>query len=122
MVRSTKHNVTWNSSSNILPLFVGVALFPKIISAYGLEPPRHLHIFTKEALLSAAKQAGFSKIKVITSNFSAAGVFLASARLKTNHENSLPLRLILNFSRLALTFYGRFYPDSGEELILIAEK
>lgn len=88
----------------------------------GLEPPRHLHIFTKEALLSAAKQAGFSKVKVITSNFSAAGVFSASARLKTNCQNSLLLRLISNFARLALTFYRRFYPDSGEELILIAEK
>jgi SAM-dependent methyltransferase len=88
----------------------------------GLEPPRHLHIFTKEALLSAAKQAGFSKVKVITSNFSAAGVFSASVRLKTNYENSYPLRLISNFARFFLTLYRRFYPDSGEELILIAEK
>ncbi|MBU3641084.1 bifunctional 2-polyprenyl-6-hydroxyphenol methylase/3-demethylubiquinol 3-O-methyltransferase UbiG [Polynucleobacter sp. Fuers-14] len=88
----------------------------------GLEPPRHLHIFTKEALLSSAKQAGFSKVKVITSNFSAAGVFSASARLKTNCQNSFPLRLLSNLARLILTFYWRFYPDSGEELILIAEK
>lgn len=34
---STKHNIAWNLSSNILPLFVGLAVFPKIISAYGLE-------------------------------------------------------------------------------------
>jgi O-antigen/teichoic acid export membrane protein len=37
MASSTKHNIAWNLSSNILPLLVGLALFPKIISAYGLE-------------------------------------------------------------------------------------
>lgn len=88
----------------------------------GLEPPRHLHIFTKESLLSAAKQAGFNKAKVITSNFSAAGVFSASAQLKTNSENSSQLRLVSNLARLILTFLRHFYPFSGEELILIAEK
>ena len=88
----------------------------------GLEPPRHLHIFTKEALLSSARQAGFSKAKVITSNFSAAGVFSASLRLKTGYKNSFSLRLVSNFVRLILTLYRHLYPDSGEELILIAEK
>ncbi len=36
-MNSTKHNIAWNLSSNILPLVFGLALFPKIISAYGLE-------------------------------------------------------------------------------------
>lgn len=34
---SVKKNIAWNLSSNILPLIAGLALFPKIISAYGLE-------------------------------------------------------------------------------------
>jgi O-antigen/teichoic acid export membrane protein len=36
-VSSTKYNIAWNLASNILPLIFGLALFPKIISAYGLE-------------------------------------------------------------------------------------
>jgi SAM-dependent methyltransferase len=88
----------------------------------GLEPPRHLHIFTKDALLSAAKQAGFSYVEVLTSNFSAAGVFSASMRLKTRQKNSIFLRIASNLVRLLLTFYRRLHPNSGEELILIAKK
>lgn len=34
---SVKRNIVWSLSSNILPLLVGLALFPKIIAAYGLE-------------------------------------------------------------------------------------
>jgi O-antigen/teichoic acid export membrane protein len=34
---SVKRNVVWSLSSNILPLLVGLVLFPKIITAYGLE-------------------------------------------------------------------------------------
>ncbi|QWD72714.1 flippase [Polynucleobacter sp. UB-Raua-W9] len=34
---SVKKNIVWSLSSNILPLLVGLILFPKIIAAYGLE-------------------------------------------------------------------------------------
>jgi O-antigen/teichoic acid export membrane protein len=34
---SVKRNIVWSLSSNVLPLFVGLLLFPKIIAAYGLE-------------------------------------------------------------------------------------
>jgi O-antigen/teichoic acid export membrane protein len=34
---SVKKNIAWSLSSNVLPLFFGLALFPKIIEAYGLE-------------------------------------------------------------------------------------
>jgi O-antigen/teichoic acid export membrane protein len=34
---AVKKNVIWNLSANLLPLVVGLLLFPKIISAYGLE-------------------------------------------------------------------------------------
>ncbi len=88
----------------------------------GLEPPRHLQLFSKAALISAANQAGFSQVTVISSNYSAAGVFSASATLKMGGINSLILRIVSNCVRLYLTAYRRFYPDSGEELILIARK
>jgi len=34
---SVKKNIVWSLSSNVLPLIVGLVLFPKIIAAYGLE-------------------------------------------------------------------------------------
>ena len=34
---SVKRNIAWSLSSNVLPLLVGLVLFPKIIAAYGLE-------------------------------------------------------------------------------------
>ena len=88
----------------------------------GLEPPRHIHIFTKESLTSAAHQAGFADVQVITSNFSAAGVGYHSMKLAWGARDSLPLRLLANFWRLLLTFYRQLFSDSGEELILIARK
>ena len=88
----------------------------------GLEPPRHIHIFTKESLTSAAHQAGFADVQVITSNFSAAGVGYHSMKLAWGAQDSLPLRLLANFWRLLLTFYRQLFSDSGEELILIARK
>ena len=33
---SVKRNIVWSLSSNVLPLLVGLVLFPKIIAAYGL--------------------------------------------------------------------------------------
>jgi len=34
---SVKKDIVWSLSSNVLPLLVGLVLFPKIIAAYGLE-------------------------------------------------------------------------------------
>jgi len=34
---SVKKNIAWSLSSNILPLLVGLVLFPKIIATYGLD-------------------------------------------------------------------------------------
>lgn len=110
-------------------IFVGVT--PNVRSALhsifkinwrGLEPPRHIHIFTKESLKNAAHQAGFNDVRVFTSNFSAAGVGYHSMKLAWGARDSLPLRLLANFGRLLLTLHRRFFPGSGEELILIARK
>lgn len=89
----------------------------------GLEPPRHIHIFSAKAIVSLAKQAGFSRVEVVTSNYSAAGVFYSSVLLATGSQKHIRLvRVIANLARLALNFYHRFFPGSGEELIVIAHK
>lgn len=92
----------------------------------GLEPPRHLHIFTPEALLIAAKNAGLNNINIYSSNCSAIHIFYASLRL-THCENSKikGFSLIKYRAYLAgwyLNLKHRFSPLSGEELVLIAYK
>ena len=87
----------------------------------GLEPPRHLNIFTFNALLSAAEKAGFSRVDVMTSNFSAAGVFYYSAYLSGIKKTFL-LRLISNLVRFILTCIKLIFKKSGEELVLVAYK
>ena len=91
-----------------------------------LDPPRHLHIFTPEALLTAAKKAGFSKIDIVTSNYSAAGVCFISHKISrfgitTMHDYSF-FRYFAQCVRLYLNVMHRFSPLSGEELVLIAYK
>lgn len=86
----------------------------------GLEPPRHLNIFTVNALTSLAKDAGFTRVKVMTSNFSAAGVFFHSIHLATSFKKGLTLRLLSNLMRFFLNLYHIIFKMSGEELILIA--
>lgn len=85
----------------------------------GLEPPRHLNIFTANALLDSAKRAGFSRVEVLTSNFSAAGVFYYSAYL-AGSDKTFFLRMISNATRFLLTLAHLVFRRSGEELILIA--
>jgi SAM-dependent methyltransferase len=87
----------------------------------GLEPPRHLNIFTMKALIASAKMAGFSRVQVVTSNFIAAGVFYHSAAL-AGVRRTFFLRLFSNFVRLLLTLFHLIFKGSGEELILVAYK
>lgn len=106
--------VTPNADSTLHQLFK--------LNWRGLEPPRHLHIFSASALQLAAEKAGFSKIEIISSNYSASGVFNASCSLAFGFTGSIWLRIISNLARLVLTIYRRFSPMSGEELILVAYK
>jgi hypothetical protein len=65
--------------------------------------------------------AGFSRVEVVTSNFSAAGVFYHSAAL-AGVRRTFSLRLFSNFVRLLLTLFHLIFKGSGEELILVAYK
>ena len=91
-----------------------------------LDPPRHLHIFTPEALLSAAKMAGFSKIEIVSTNYSAGGVCFISYKIarygSTKMHSYSFFRYFSQLLRLYLNLMHRFSPLSGEELVLIAHK
>lgn len=90
----------------------------------GLEPPRHLNIFTPGALLLAAKNVGFNKINIISSNFSAVHIFNASLQLThcdgSKIKNSSLIKWLAYQAGCYLNLMHRFSPLSGEELVLTA--
>jgi SAM-dependent methyltransferase len=94
----------------------------------GLEPPRHLYLFSRSTIENIASKAGFQKIKVWTTPANAEWIALESIGiLPSGHYDKgvfLPLsREVMSkwFQLRALSFY-RKQPDSGEELILKASK
>lgn len=92
----------------------------------GLEPPRHLNIFTPSALLLAAKNGGFKKINVSSSNCSAIHIFNESLLLTQGNSSKLKNSLFNKFLSLFAGYYlnlmHRFSSLSGEELVLVAYK
>jgi len=52
----------------------------------GLEPPRHLHIFTSEALRECAQSAKLQVLKLVTTAVSAEQILLASYYLRRDGE------------------------------------
>jgi 2-polyprenyl-3-methyl-5-hydroxy-6-metoxy-1,4-benzoquinol methylase len=92
----------------------------------GLEPPRHLHLFSPSSLKSIASQAGFQKAAIWTTPVNAEGIALESFDIQhdgTYITGSLPsLSRIVKirwFQLRAFTDHQK-NPDSGEELVLKA--
>jgi SAM-dependent methyltransferase len=93
-----------------------------------LEPPRHLQIFTRAALVGLARAAGFTKIDTVTTPRSANGV--ARAAWKFRHEGhwdmgsrpSLAERVPMELIQQWEAWKVRSDPDAGEELVLTAVK
>lgn len=95
----------------------------------GLEPPRHLHIFTAASLSYLAKMAGFEKINAFTSIAHAHSMFASCENLK----KSINVNKRSALQRSAIRAWGRIMqmaewailkvrPNVGEDVILIAEK
>jgi len=88
----------------------------------GLEPPRHLHLFSPKALASGAELAGI-QIKVLrTSACMAPGIWLESRQISRRRigANKRQSSLIgglafLTWERAVKTLW----PESGEELVLV---
>ena len=92
----------------------------------NLTPPRHSYVFTPNALASVARQAGFSRVEIKSSNYSAAGVFFVSYKISRFGTTSMDARSVFRYFaqlvRFVLNAIFWFSPLSGEELILIAYK
>jgi 2-polyprenyl-3-methyl-5-hydroxy-6-metoxy-1,4-benzoquinol methylase len=98
----------------------------------GLEPPRHLQIFSPRALEQCAKNAGFRAVKVFTTAANAdtiigasIGVSEASARGR-KYRGISEINMLRGIRSLLLQYREamllRRDPDCGEELVLICEK
>jgi 2-polyprenyl-3-methyl-5-hydroxy-6-metoxy-1,4-benzoquinol methylase len=97
----------------------------------GLDPPRHLLVFTPRALARAAQRAGFAEALTTTKAIASGGWFLASVwRARALSERKLaPLpngREHIPFKLRALSLFERLACHAGravgEEIILSARK
>jgi 2-polyprenyl-3-methyl-5-hydroxy-6-metoxy-1,4-benzoquinol methylase len=94
----------------------------------GLEPPRHLHLFSRLTIENIANKAGFQKIDIWTSPANAEGNALASIDILASS-----CHMIGYVPSLSSTIASKWFqiqalrnylenPDSGEELVLKALK
>lgn len=93
----------------------------------GLEPPRHLHIFTPDAMKRLAADVGFSRLHVSTVVANAHSILWSSRELDRNGKASpyvFSLRSVVwgIAMQVAEWFRLRTHPDSGEEVLLQALK
>ncbi|MBM4145055.1 MAG: class I SAM-dependent methyltransferase [Nitrospira sp.] len=112
--------VTPNSISLLHRLF-GASWLP-------LDPPRHLYLFSPQALSSLAMKANFQNMRVFTTVREADNMFLASrdVRLTGRHvwgrkqpqfmKKVAKVIAVIEWTCLA------FFPHVGEEIVLIGEK
>jgi 2-polyprenyl-3-methyl-5-hydroxy-6-metoxy-1,4-benzoquinol methylase len=92
----------------------------------GLEPPRHLQVFSRQALQSAARQAGFDRVDVRATIRAARGSYDASlairhaARLGTGHADIPAPTARSEVWQLEEWAQSFVRPDAGEELLMLA--
>ena len=89
----------------------------------GLEPPRHLHLFSPRTLGKIARRAGFPGPKCWTTAANAFGVAVGSLRIQTGTGSE---RVGLRLAGLRLQWQARRahvrQPETGEECVLQATK
>jgi SAM-dependent methyltransferase len=87
----------------------------------GLDPPRHLVLFTRGSLTSAVERAGFA-VRALPTPYMAASSFGLSAAVAAGRDplRSPVTRRTINRIRAA-DLLVRFKPERAEEIVLIAE-
>lgn len=94
----------------------------------GLEPPRHIHLFSPDNLKIATEQAGFDSPIVFTDPAHAEVIAGASFDIRRHgtHNPALPTKLSTRIRALAFQiaelFHHSFRRQFGEELLLIAKR
>jgi SAM-dependent methyltransferase len=88
----------------------------------GLDPPRHLVVFTRESLVRAVERAGFS-IASLPRDYSAGRVFPCSAVLAAGEDPQDLVAVAQYRSRarvLAADVLGALSPNRSEEVVVLA--
>jgi 2-polyprenyl-3-methyl-5-hydroxy-6-metoxy-1,4-benzoquinol methylase len=92
----------------------------------GLEPPRHLQVFTSAALARAVERAGLTQVLVRTSSRLASGMFLESRAIVQSTRGTLGFgrgeRLRAGLESLMEAACLIVDPRAGEEIVLIATR
>ncbi|WP_118857361.1 class I SAM-dependent methyltransferase [Sphingomonas mesophila] len=90
----------------------------------GLEPPRHLVLFSRKALLELLSSLGFTDLRDLPQNSSAAGLYEISERIQRRGDPELPLPRSLR-SRIEAkvgNIIERIRPERREYLAIVATK
>lgn len=92
-----------------------------------LDPPRHLHLFTAEALAEAVRDAGFGPARSFTTVRDARftlGGSISLRELGRYRIGELPARIAVRGRMLAWLAWFRMLldPRSGEEIVVLAER
>lgn len=91
----------------------------------GLEPPRHLYIFSVNTLKKLAENAGFGLVKTWTVSDRAESFALGSLNIQqrqTRPVSGLKRYVMAIIFQIKVKLIHMFGPDSGEECILMAFK
>ena len=92
----------------------------------GLEPPRHLHIFTPEALAGLARSAGFIDVSVKTSSRLAASIYIESEMMRKSGKTEAKASFMLKIGAMLVHYVAYVLclvnAKSGEELVLMGSK
>ncbi|RKZ47850.1 MAG: class I SAM-dependent methyltransferase [Candidatus Parabeggiatoa sp. nov. 2] len=91
----------------------------------GLEPPRHLYLFSRQTLSRVAQQGGFNQIETFTTAVGAESILANSQKLKNLSQQQAPMKFKLLSSAWLLQYYElwllRRHPELGEEVVLLAQ-
>ena len=88
----------------------------------GLEPPRHIQVFTPNSLSNVVEQAGFSNRTVKTLSTGAAGIYKVSALASKKKSFSMKtLRTIESIFRELVEQHCN-NDDIGQDILIIATK
>lgn len=92
----------------------------------GLEPPRHLHLFTTDSLARLAQDAGFRELKVMSLTRGTAWMYWASKAIQKGQgaqwNYSLAKKLVGELLHLTAYTYHFAKPGRGEELVLVGKR
>jgi 2-polyprenyl-3-methyl-5-hydroxy-6-metoxy-1,4-benzoquinol methylase len=92
----------------------------------GLEPPRHLHLFSPHTLEECSKKARFEQINTQTTSIRSACIFSVSLDIQKLRSHDMDSPNKLNFFKATLLQYYyllfKKQENCGEEAILVAQK